>query len=101
MFEMSVDLYDDDLTLFQSPATKDEFQEHLAYMISDARRKTEVNIRSLTADERKLMEEATDKEVDQWISNSVFKLVRMVGVPNKRPMSMRWNITWKEAPGGT
>ena len=42
-------------------------------MIADSRRKTEVNIRDLIAEERKLMEEATDKEVDQWISNSVFK----------------------------
>ena len=32
-------------------------------MIPDARRKTEVSLRNLTADERKLMKEAKDKEV--------------------------------------
>ncbi len=102
MFEMSVDLYDDDLPLIQSPSTsKDELQEHLVYMISDARRKTEVTIRNLTAEERKLMDEAKDKEVDQWISNSVFKIVRRAGVPMKRIMAMRLILTWKEAPEGT
>ena len=71
-------------------------------MISDARRKTEVSLRNLTADERKLMEEATDKEVDQWISNAVFKIVREkgTGVPITRIMAMRWILTWKEAPEG-
>ena len=82
MFEMSVDLYDDDVAVFQSPtATPSDLQEHLSYMISDGRRKTEVNIRQLNSEERRLMEEAKDKEIDQWISNSVFKLVRRVGGP--------------------
>ena len=40
-------------------------------------------------------------EVDQWISNSVFKIVRTAGVPLDRTMSMRWILTWKEAPEGT
>ena len=47
------------------------------------------------------MEAAKDKEVDQWISNSVFKIVRRAGIPIKRIMAMRWILTWKEAPEGT
>ena len=102
MFETSIDVYDEDLELFKSTtATMADLQEHLAYMISDARRNTEVSVRNLTAEERKLMEQAKDKEVDQWISNAVFKIVRRTGVPITRIMAMRWILTWKEAPEGT
>ena len=61
----------------------------------------EVSLNNLSADERRLMEEAKDKEVDQWISNSVFKIVRRAGIPLKHIMSMRWILTWKQAPAGT
>ena len=47
------------------------------------------------------MERAKDKEVDQWISNSVFKIVRKSGIPLARIMAMRWILTWKEVPEGT
>ena len=41
MFETSIDVYDEDLELLKSTtATMADLQEHLAYMISDARRKT-------------------------------------------------------------
>ena len=101
-FETSTDVYDEDLELFRSASSSPtNLEEHLSCMISDARRKTEVSLRNLTADERKLMEEAKDNEVDQWISNAVFKIVRRTGVPITRIMAMRWILTWKEAPEGT
>ena len=102
MFEMSVDVYEDDINFINSPMpTNTDLQEHLAFMLADNRRKTEVSIRNLNVEERKLMEAAKDKEVDQWISNSVFKIVRRAGIPIKRIMAMRWILTWKEAPEGT
>ena len=70
-------------------------------MIGDGRRTTEANIRQLNPEERRQMEEAKDKEVDKWISNSVFKIVRRVGVPLKRIVSMRWILTWKQSLEGT
>ena len=70
-------------------------------MLSDNRRTTEVSIRNLNPEERKLMDEAKDKDVDQWITNSVFKSVRRAGIPIKRLMAMRWILSWKEAPEGT
>ena len=92
-------VYAEDLEFFKSASSSPaDLEEHLSYLISDARRKTEVSLRNLTADERKLMEEAQDKDVDQWISNAVFKLVRRTGVPITRIMAMRWILTWKEAP---
>ena len=47
-----------------------------------------------------MFDEAKDKELDQWISNSVFKIVRRIGIPIKRIMSMRWILTWKQTPEG-
>ena len=73
MFEADVDVYEEDMALFASPMTSAaHVSEHFGFMLSEARRKTEVSLRSLTAQERRLMEEATDKEVDQWIQNSGF-----------------------------
>ena len=90
MFEMSVDVHDEDLKVLNSPtASSTDLQEHVSFMVANARGKTDANIRNLSAEERKLMEEATDKEVDQWISNSVFKIVRRAGIPIKRIMAMR------------
>ena len=66
MFENTVDIYDDDITFLRKATTSpEEVKEHLSFMLSEAKRKTEVSLRSLFADERRLMEEAKDKEVDQ------------------------------------
>ena len=89
MFEMSVDVYGNDINLIQSPlVTPNDLQEHLSFMLADNRRKTEVSIRDLNPEERTLMEEAKDKDVDQLITHSVFKIVRRAGVPIKRIMAM-------------
>ena len=69
MFEMSVDVYEEDINFINSPMpTSQVLQDHLAFMFADNKRKAEVSIRNLNAEERKLMEVAKDKEVDQWIS---------------------------------
>lgn len=66
MFEISVDVHDDDLKVLKSPtASSTDLQEHLPFMIANARGKTKVNIRNLPAEERKLLEEAADKDVGQ------------------------------------
>ena len=102
MFEMSMDVYDDDINFIKSPlTTSNDLQEHLSFMISDRARKVEVSLRNCNAEERRQFDEAKDKETDQWISNSVFQIVRRAGVPIKRIMAMRWILTWKEAPEGT
>ena len=62
MLETQVDVYEEDLDFFSSPTTSaGDVSEHLSYMLSEARRKTEVSLRNLTSEERKLMEAAKDK----------------------------------------
>ena len=70
-------------------------------MTSDARRKTEVTFSRLTPTERKQFQEAKDKELDQWISHAVFKVVKRAGIPVSRIMPMRWVLTWKTTPDET
>ena len=41
------------------------------------------------------------KEIDQWIENVVLSIARKAGVPTDRIMSMRWILTWKDAPDNT
>ena len=94
-----MDVYAEDLELFKSASSSPaDLEEHLSYMISDARRKAEVSLRSLTADERKLMEEAQDKEVYQWISNALFKIVRRTGVPITRIMAIEMDTDLERSP---
>ena len=51
MFEMSVDLHDDDIAYLKSPSTSQpEIQEHLSFMIGNGRRKVEVDIRQCIAE---------------------------------------------------
>ena len=61
MFETAVDVYDEDIQFFKSSASSDDMKDHLSYMLSESRRKTEVSLRNLTPEERTLMEEAKDK----------------------------------------
>ena len=101
MFEMSVDLEEEDIAYLKAESTsQSDIEQHLSFMIGNGRRKVEVDIRQCNAEERKQFEQAKDKELDQWISNSVFKVVRRTGIPIKRIMSMRWILVWKQTPEG-
>ena len=98
---MSVDLEEEDIAYLNAESTsQSDIEEHLSFMIGNGRRKVEVDIRQCNAEERKQFEQAKDKELDQWISNSVFKVVRRTGIPIKRIMSMRWILVWKQTPEG-
>ena len=70
-------------------------------MTSEARRNVEVCISKLNNADKKLFSEAKEKELDQWISNAVFKVARRAGVPHSRIMPMRWVLTWKNGPDGS
>jgi len=77
----------------------EDFSEHFAYMLSDGRRKNEVNTRSLSDSERHEFHGAKKLEADQWISNAVFTVAKRAGIPKNRIMAMRWILTWKKVEG--
>ena len=62
MFEMSMDVYDDDLNFTKSPlVTSNDLQADLSFVISTRARQVEVSVRNCTADEKRQFEEAKDK----------------------------------------
>ena len=87
-----------DATFFAKESDPAMLDEHLAYMASDVKRNAEVSLRWLSKVDRRKFEDAQTKEMDQWIENAVFPIARRAGVPTDRIMSMRWILTWKDAP---
>ena len=84
-----MDVWDDDLNVFANEsASSTELEQHFAYMTSDARRKTEVSLKRLTLADELRFDQAMNKEMDQWISNSAFKIARRTGIPISRIMKM-------------
>ena len=82
-------------------STPKKLQAHLAYMTSEAKRKTEVTFSRLSPAEKQQFLQAKDKELDQWISHAVFKVAKRAGVPTSRIMPMRWVLVWKTTPDET
>jgi len=102
--EYSLDIFDEDLDIFNNDQLPEEqLMDHFALMTTEAKRHAEVIIRNLTVKERNEFEAAKFKELDQWISHSVFSIVKRAGIPLDRVMTMRWVLTWKipdNAPDG-
>ena len=95
-------VYEEDLNLFRdSKATPEKLRTHLAFMTSEARRKTEVTFSRLTPNDKRQFQEAKEKKLDQWISHAVFKVAKRAGIPTSRITPMRWVLTWKTTPDET
>ena len=94
--EYSMDIFDEDLEIFKDSELPDkQLVDHFALMTTEAKRHAEVIIRNLTVNEKNEFEAAKYKELDQWISHSVFSIVKRAGIPLDRVMTMRWVLTWK------
>ena len=91
VFEVSLDVDEADVAGHDTT----DLDENFAFMVSSAKRRTEAHLRHMTPEERKMMSEAKDKEIDQWVHNSVFSIARRCGIPEHRIMSMRWVLSWK------
>ena len=96
--EISTNWYQDDTQILRECS---DFSDHFAYMLADARRKNEVNLRTCTSDETKQFRKAMKGEADQWISNTVFSIAKRSGIPKNRLMAMRWILTWKKLDDGS
>jgi len=96
VFTYEVDVYDDDLTVFgNDKSTEDDLRRQFAFISSEAKRHAEVATKNHAKEEKVLFDAAKCKELDQWLSNEVFSIVRKAGIPQEPIMSMRWVLTWK------
>ena len=91
-----MDVDQEDFDFWKRPnLTEQQLVEHVANISSEAKRHAEVTIKNLTPEEKELLKKAMWKELDQWVSNAVFKIAQRSGVPKERVMTMRWVLTWK------
>jgi len=98
VFTYSLDIDEDDLNYFNDEHNTDsQIQDYFAFISSEAKRHAEVVIRNLSKEEKAEFDKAKRKELDQWVSNSVFSICKRAGVPTDRIMAMRWVLTWKAA----
>ena len=99
--ELEVDCLQQDVSFFnRRDYTREQFDDHFAFMTSDAKRHTEVRISQLNASDKRQFDEAKNTELDQWISHSVVRVVSRAGIPIQRIMTMRWVLTWKKDDSG-
>ena len=98
VFEVGLDILPEDLELLTSEMDSDAFDDHFAHLVSAAHRRTEASLRHMTAEERRQMDEAKWSELNQWVNHAVYTIARRTGIPESRIMSMRWILSWKEAP---
>ena len=102
VFTFECDLTPADASYFaQGDLGPKDIDEHLSFMAADAKRNAEVSLKWLSKADRQKFEQAQTKEIDQWVENGVFSIARKAGIPVDRIMTMRWILTWKDAPSNS
>eukprot|EP00971_Amphidinium_carterae_P344827 6485445-Amphidinium_carterae.1 len=100
--DLGVDVDEEDIGTFCSEqCTAADVDRHVAYVVADARRHTEVTLQDLEPGMRKEMEQQKRQELDQWVNNSVFRVCKKSGLSQHQIMSMRCVLTLKRVDGSS
>ena len=68
----------------------------MAFLVSAAKRqRSEVKMHQLSNEERKLFQEAKEKEIQSWLSTETVCKVLRHQIPTENVMRCRWILTWK------
>lgn len=68
----------------------------MAFLVSAAKRqRSEVKMHQLNTEERKLFQEAKEKEIQSWLSTETVCKVLRHQIPTENVMRCRWILTWK------
>ena len=95
-FEVSLDLQDIDAL------RNDPNPEQVAFIVSASKKqKTEVKMSTLTSEERKLFEEAKQKEIQSWLDTRTVCRILRQKIPESSILRCRWILTWKDAENNT
>ena len=69
----------------------------MAFLVSAAKRqRSEVKISNLSASERKMFENAKEKEINSWIATETVSKILRHQVPQENILRCRWILTWKD-----
>ena len=78
------------------PRMNDQAAVAEVFMTTRNPRRTEVHLRDLTLQDRKLFDEAKAKEWRSWLSSEAVELIhRRTKIPRSQIMKARWVLTWK------
>ena len=71
-------------------------QDHFAFVLSDARRKTEVAGKKMNPAEFETMPKAKEEESDSCLNNNVFRILKRAGIPVSRITPMRLGKNYQD-----
>lgn len=97
VLEVSLDISSDDITnspLFLWGVIEECFELKTSVQ---KKRRVEVSFRKLSPSDKKLFEQAMQKEWNSWIENKVTSLCKSRGIPTERIIKARWVLVWKKS----
>ncbi len=72
----------------------------MAFLVSAAKKqRSEIKLNELTEEDRKLFQQAKDKEIDSWISTDTVARIARHQIPLQNILRCRWILTWKPVDG--
>eukprot|EP00435_Cladocopium_sp_Y103_P014229 s1308_g3.t1 len=77
---------------------REEHPHEMAFLVSAAKRqRSEVRLSELTAEEKKLFDQAKRDEIDSWVSTETIAKVLRHQIPTDNILRCRWILTWKDS----
>eukprot|EP00435_Cladocopium_sp_Y103_P034598 s1525_g9.t1 len=60
------------------------------------RQKVEVKVKDLSPEDRKLFQDAKNKEIDSWLATDTVRRILRSKIPENQLLRSRWVLTWKQ-----
>ena len=74
-----------------------EHEEQVAFLVSSAKKqRSEVKLKELNAEDRKLFDMAKDKELQSWLDTGTIQKICRHQIPKENVLRCRWLLTWKD-----
>ena len=97
-WKLEIDLNQNDINMLRQDPNPCE----CAFLVSAAKKqKTEVKLSTLSPVERKLFEDAKEKELQSWMDTQTICRILRHQIPEKNVLRCRWILTWKDAENNT
>ena len=72
----------------------------MAFLVSASKKqRSEIKLADLNEKDRKLFQEAKEKEIDSWISTDTIARIIRHQIPQQNILRSRWILTWKSVDG--
>lgn len=79
----------------------EEEPHQMAFLVSAAKRqRSEVKLHQLTSEEKKMFQQAKDKEIQSWLTTETVCRILRSQIPPENVMRCRWILTWKPTDEG-